>query len=171
MAAAAPAVGTTAFWKGASTLALPSLSTSLFVGSTLVSAYQSYSQGRAQEAMYEVQALQAQAEGERKALEYELRANDTLRTLRQRNAANLARGYGGGVVGLEGSSKLIETVNNREAGRDLMFDISNTRNAILQGNTQSEIYDTSADIARRSGILDAGSKLLLAGYAYNQIGG
>lgn len=170
MAAAAPTIGTTAFWKGATTMALPSLSTSLFVGSTLLSAYQGYQQGRAQEAMYEVQALQAQAEGERKALEYELRANDTLRALRQRNAANLARGYGGGVVGLEGSSKLIETVNNREAGRDLMFDISNTKNAILQGQTQSEIYDTSADIARRTGILDAGSKLLMAGYAYKQLG-
>jgi len=142
-----------------------------FVGSSLLSAYQSYQQGKAQEAMYDIQALQAQAEGERKALEYELRANDTLRALRQRNAANIARGYGGGVVGLEGSSKLIETVNNREAGRDLMFDIANTKNAILQGNTQSEIYSTSADVARRSGILDAGAKLAMAGYAYKQVGG
>jgi hypothetical protein len=171
MAAAAPAVGTTAFWKGTTALALPSLSTSLFVGSTLLSAYQSYQQGRAQSAMYDIQALQARAEAERKSLEYELRANDTLRSLRQRNAANLARGYGGGVVGLEGSSKLVETVNNKEAGRDLMFDISNTKNAILQGNTQSEIYNTSANIAMQSGILDAGSKLIMAGYAYNQIGG
>jgi len=170
MAAAAPTIGTTAFWKGATTMALPSLSTSLFVGSTLLSAYQGYQQGRAQEAMYDVKAIEVLAETERKALEYELRANQTLRELRQRNAANLARGYGGGVVGLEGSSKLIETVNNREAGRDLMFDISNTKNAILQGQTQSEIYDTSADIARRTGILDAGSKLLMAGYAYKQLG-
>ena len=143
----------------------------LFTASTLISAYQSYQQGLAQEAMYDVQALQVTAESERKALEYELRANDTLKLLRQRNAANLARGYGGGVVGLEGSSKLVETVNNREAGRDLMFDINNAKNAILQGQTQSEIYSTSADIARRSGILDAGSKLIMAGYAYNQIGG
>lgn len=143
----------------------------LFTASTLLSAYQSYQQGRAQEAMYDVQALQATAESERKALEYELRANDTLRSLRQRNAANLARGYGGGVVGLEGSSKLVETVNNREAGRDLMFDINNTKNAILQGQTQSEIYSTSADIAKRSGILDAGAKLAMAGYGYKQIGG
>ena len=143
----------------------------LFTASTLISAYQSYQQGLAQEAMYDVQALQATAESERKALEYELRANDTLRSLRQRNAANLARGYGGGVVGLEGSSKLVETVNNREAGRDLMFDISNAKNALLQGNTQSEIYSTSADVARKSGILDAGAKLAMAGYGYQQIGG
>lgn len=143
----------------------------LFTASTLLSAYQSYQQGRAQEAMYDVQALQATAESERKALEYELRANDTLRALRQRNAANIARGYGGGVVGLEGSSKLVETVNNREAGRDLMFDISNTKNAILQGQTQSEIYSTSADMARQSGILDAGAKLAMAGYSYKQVGG
>jgi len=142
----------------------------LFTASTLISAYQSYQQGLAQEAMYDVQALQVTAESERKALEYELRANDTLKLLRQRNAANLARGYGGGVVGLEGSSKLVETVNNKEAGRDLMFDISNTKNAILQGQTQSEIYSTSADIARRSGILDAGAKLAMAGYGYQQIG-
>lgn len=147
------------------------MATEVMIASSLLGAYQSYQQGRAQEAMYDVQALQATAESERKALEYELRANDTLRELKRRNAANLSRGYAGGVVGLEGSSKLVETVNTKEAGRDLMFDINNTKNALLQGNVQSEIYSTSADIARRSGILDAGSKLLMAGYGYKQIGG
>ena len=143
----------------------------LFAASTALGAYQSYQQGRAQEAMYDVQALQATAEGERKALEYELRANDTLRELRKRNAANITRAYGGGVVGLEGSAKLVEKVNNQQAARDLMFDITNTKNALLQGNVQSEIYNTSADIARKSGILDSAAQLGMAAYGYKSLGG
>lgn len=142
-----------------------------FAASSVLSAYQSYQQGQNQAVMFELQSMQSIAEGERKALEYELRANDTLRSLRQRNAANIARGYGGGVVGLEGSSKLVETVNNREAGRDLMFDVTNAKNAILQGNVQSEIYEQSASMAKRSGLLDAGISLATGAYAYKQLGG
>ena len=146
------------------------MSTALLLASTGLGVYQTYQQGVAQKAMYDVQSLQAQAESERKALEYELRANDTLRTLRQRNAANIAGAYAGGVVGLEGSAKLVEKVNNIEAGRDLMFDISNTKTALLQGNTQSETYKTSGDIAYKSGLLDAASKLAFAGYQYETLG-
>ena len=144
--------------------------TALLVASTALSAYQSYQQGVAQKAMYDVQAMQATAESERKALEYELRANDTLRDLQKRNAANIARAYGGGVDGLSGSSKLMEKVNNKQAGRDLMFDVVNTKNALLQGTTQSEIYQTSGKIAKQSGILDAAAKLGMAGYEYKKTG-
>jgi len=170
MAAAAPAIGTTAFWKGTTALALPSLSTSLFVGSTLLSAYQSYQQGRAQSAMYDIQALQARAEAERKSLEYELRANDTLRELKKRIAANVASKFSGGVSGLDGSAALINAVSSREAGRDLQFDYVNARNAILTGDTNASIADTSGQIAYRSGVLSAGIKLGETIYKYEKLG-
>lgn len=143
----------------------------LFAASSVLSAVQSYQQGQQQAAMYEIQALQTQAEGERKALEYELRANETLRNLRKTLAANVARGFSGGVNGLEGSSKLIETISTKEAGRDLMFDIANAKNAILTANTQADIYNESASYAKRSGILDSAASLAMAGYGYKQLGG
>ena len=87
----------------------------LSVASTAMSASQSMSQAKSQAAMYRLQAMQTQADSARKALAYEQRANETLRKLNANNAATLARGYAGGIVGLEGSSKLITTVNTREA--------------------------------------------------------
>ena len=171
-AAAAPAVGSTAFWAGAGTagVSLASLATPLMIGTSLLGAYQSYQQGRAQKAMYEIQSLQAQAEGERKALEYSLRANDTLRELRRRMAANVASKFAGGVSGLDGSAALIDAVSSREAGRDLQFDYANARNAILSGDTNAGIAETSGQIAYQSGLLDAGFKLGETAYKYSQLG-
>jgi len=170
MAAAAPAVGTTAFWKGTTALALPSLSTSLMVGTSLLSAYQSYQQGQAQKAMYGIEAIQAQAEAERKSLEYELRANDTLKELRRRLAANVASKFSGGVSGLDGSAALVDAISSREAGRDLQFDYINARNAILTGDTNASIADTSGQIAAQSGLLNAGIKLGESAYMYSVLG-
>jgi hypothetical protein len=120
--------------------------------------------------MYDIQALQAQAEGERKALEYELRANDTLRELKKRIAANVASKFSGGVSGLDGSAALINAVSSREAGRDLQFDYVNARNAILTGDTNASIADTSGQIAYRSGVLSAGIKLGETIYKYEKLG-
>ena len=141
----------------------------LMAASTAFSVYSSVQQGRAQRAMYELQGLQAQAESERKALQYEQRANDTLRNLRRSLAANMASRFAGGVSGLDGSAKLIDQISTREAARDMMFDVSNAKNAILGGQTQADIYDVSGSIAQQSGLLDAGVKLGEAAYKYYQV--
>jgi hypothetical protein len=135
-----------------------------------LSAYSSYQQGVAQREMYKIQSIQAQAEGERKALEYELRANDTLRELKRTIAANVAANFAGGVDGLDGSAALVNTVSSKEAGRDLQFDYINARNAILTGDTNSSIADASGQIAYRSGILNAATKLGETYYKYDQVG-
>jgi hypothetical protein len=80
----------------------------LSVASTAMSASQSMSQAKNQQAMYRLQAMQTEAESARKALQYEQRANETLRKVTEANAANVSRRYAGGVLGLEGSAKLIE---------------------------------------------------------------
>jgi hypothetical protein len=131
----------------------------LTVASTAMSASQSMSQAKNQQAMYKLQAMQTEAESARKALQYEQRANETLRKVTAANAANVSRRYAGGVLGLEGSAKLIETMNMREAGRDFMMDIDNASNALMTGSAQSDIFGTAGDIAGRSGRLDALSKL------------
>jgi hypothetical protein len=137
--------------------------------SSVFSAFSSFSQGKSQQAMYKLQAMQTQAEASRKALQYEERANETLRKLNANNAATVARGYAGGIQGLEGSSKLITTVNTREAGRDFQTDLSNASNALLSGNAQSEIYGNAADIATRGGLLDAATKLATGGYELSKV--
>ena len=137
--------------------------------SSVFSAFSSFSQGKSQQAMYNLQAKQAQADAARKALQYEERANETLRKLNTNNAATVARGYAGGILGLEGSSKLITAINTREAGRDFNTDLSNAANAILAGNAQSEIFGTSGKIAARGGLLDAAGKLATGAYEFSKI--
>lgn len=144
--------------------------TTLLAISGAIGAYSTYQQGVAQREMYRIQSIQAQAEGERKALEYELRANDTLRELKRTIAANVAANFAGGVDGLDGSAALVNTVSSREAGRDLHFDYVNARNAILTGDTNSSIADASGQIAYRSGILNAAAKLGETYYRYDQVG-
>jgi hypothetical protein len=127
------------------------------------------SQAKNQASMYRLQALQVQAESARKALAYEERANETLRKLNANNAATVARGYAGGIQGLEGSSKLITSINTRDAGKEYTTDLSNAANALLSGNAQSEIYGSSADIATRGGILDAATKIATGAYEVSKV--
>jgi hypothetical protein len=79
------------------------------------------------------------------------------------------RDSAGGIQGLEGSSKLITTVNTREAGRDYMADISNASNALMAGSTQADIFGTSGEMAARSGSLDAAFKLATGAFEFSKI--
>jgi len=137
--------------------------------SSVFSAFSSFSQGKSQQAMYNLQALQTQAESARKALQYEERANETLRKLNANNAATVARGYAGGILGLEGSSKLITAINTREAGRDFMTDISNASNALMAGSAQADIFGTAGNIAARGGLFDAAGKLATGAYEFSKV--
>jgi len=133
------------------------------------SAFSSFSQGKSQQAMYNLQALQTRADSARKALQYEERANETLRKVTAANAANASRRYAGGVLGLEGSAKLVETMNLKEAGRDFMADISNASNALMTGSTQADIFGTAGKIAARGGLLDAAGKLATGAYEFSKV--
>jgi len=137
--------------------------------SSVFSAFSSFSQGKSQQAMYRLQAMQTQAEASRKALQYEERANETLRKVTAANAANASRRYAGGVLGLEGSAKLVETMNLKEAGRDFMADISNASNALMTGSTQADIFGTAGKIAARGGLLDAAGKLATGAYEFSKV--
>ena len=141
----------------------------LSVGSTLMSASQSMSQAKNQAAMYRLQAMQTEADAARKALQYQERANETLRKVTAANAANATRRYAGGVLGFEGSAKLVETANLREAGRDYMADISNASNALMAGSTQADIFGTAGEIALRSGTLDAATKLATGAFELSKV--
>lgn len=133
------------------------------------SAVSSFSQGRSQKALYNLQAMQTEAEAKRKALEYETRANETLRKVNIANSANIAKRYSGGVLGLEGSAKLIETINFREGGKDFLNDLTNATNAIMTGSIQADIYDIAGKTAARSGLFDAAGKLATGAYEFSKV--
>jgi len=137
--------------------------------SSAFSAFSSFSQGKSQQAIYNLQAMQADAESKRKALEYEQRANETLRKVNIANAANASRRYAGGVLGFEGSAKLIETMNLKEAGRDFMTDISNVSNALMTGSIQGSIFRTAGKAAARGGLFDAAGKLATGAYDFSKV--
>ena len=100
------------------------------------------------------------AQGERKALQYEQRANETLRRVIAANAsANAFR-----------KADVVFTANLRNAGRDMMNDISNARFAILGGNTQSEVDMLASDVASRSGMLSSLAKITETGYGLYKTG-
>jgi len=137
--------------------------------SSAFSAFSSYSQGKSTQAMYRLQSLQTEAESKRKALEYETRANETLRKVNTANSANIAKRYSGGVLGLEGSAKLIETMNFREGGKDFLNDLTNATNALMTGSIQSDIYEIAGKNAARSGLFDAAGKLFSSAYDISKV--
>lgn len=142
----------------------------LAVIGSVMSAVQSMQQGAAAKSAAQVQSAQAVAEGESRALEYEMRANQTLDQLRRNIASNTTQGYAGGVVGLDGSTALVNTISSTDAGNDLMYDYMNAKNAVLGGNVQGGIYTAAGKAAYQGGILGSAAKLAEAGYEYSKIG-
>jgi hypothetical protein len=142
----------------------------LFAGSSILSAANTMQQASAQAQMYKLQALQTQAEYERKALQYSQRANETLKKVRAANSAVVARNYAGGVKGLEGSAALIRQVNEKEGGVEFMRDIDNARDSITFGNIQANILRESASIAKRSGTMSALGDLAMGGVSIAKTG-
>ena len=132
----------------------------LLAASLGFSVMQQQQQAKAQAAMYDIQAKTAVAQGERKALQYEQRANETFRRVLTANAsANAFR-----------KADIVFTANLRNAGRDIMNDISNARFAILGGNTQSEVDMLASDVASRSGMLSSAAKIAETGYGLYKTG-
>lgn len=136
------------------------LEVALMAASTVLSVTQAQQQAKNQAALYELQGKQAAENANRKALDYEMRANETRRKVLAANAsANAFR-----------KSDVIFTANLRNAGRDIMNDISNARFAILGGNTQQTINGLAADAATQSGMLSSAAKIAEAGYGLYKAG-
>lgn len=153
-----------------SAIALPPIFQYAFAATKVLGAINTLQQSSAQANLYKVQAEQAKLESERKALQYEQRANETLRKVNQSNAAAAARGYAGGILGLEGSPALIARINEKTGGEEFMRDISNAKDAVTFGAVQSSLLTSAAKTASRSGLLSAAMGVGEAGYLYSKIG-
>jgi hypothetical protein len=132
------------------------------IAATVVSAIGSIQGGKAQKQMYNVQALQTTAQSERKALQYELQANDILRRKREANAAIAARSFAGGVDAFSGSPDLLRAVNDTTAGREFMFALDNANLAMSFGDIEANMLRAAGKQAEKAGYFDAVAKLGMA---------
>lgn len=132
----------------------------------VVSAIGSIQQGAAEQEMYNLKAKQATIEGERKAIQYQQRANDTTRRLQATNAALAARAYAGGVNPFSGSPDIVRAANETAAGREYSTLLADADAAMRAGGFQAEIYRESGRQAYQSGVFSAAGKLVSAGQSW-----
>jgi len=137
---------------------------------TVISAAGSIKAGQDRNKMYQMQAKQAEVESDRRAVQYELQANDILRRTNQANAAVVARGFAGGTQGFEGSAGLIQQVNNTRGGKEFMFALQNADMAQRGGLIQASLYRGAGQIAEQAGYFDAAGKLGSAGFQFAKMG-
>lgn len=142
----------------------------VFVAAKVFGAINTLQQASAQSNLYKVQAEQAKLEASQKALQYEERANQTLRKLRETQSTLVASGYARGILGTEGSQATLAAANERIAGEEFTKDISNARNALTFGEIQSNIFKTAAKTSMTSGLLSSAAGLGEAAYGYSKIG-
>jgi hypothetical protein len=140
----------------------------LAIAAQVVSAVSSISQGAAQQEEYQLKAKQASLEGERRAIQYQQRSNDTLRRLRSTNAALAARAYAGGVNPFSGSPDIMRAANETNAGREYTRLLTDADAALRSGAFQASIYEEAGETAYRQGIFNAVGKLGTAAYQASQ---
>ena len=144
--------------------------TAIAITLQVVSAAGSIKAGQDRNKMYQMQAKQAEVESDRRAVQYELQANDILRRTNQANAAVVARGFAGGTQGFEGSAGLIQAVNNTRGGKEFTFALQNADMAQRGGLIQASLYRGAGQIAEQAGYFDAFGKLGSAGMSYAKLG-
>lgn len=137
----------------------------------VVGAINTYQQGKIQQQQYNLQAKMASAEGERRALQYQQRANDILRRQQSSNAALAARAYAGGVNPFSGSPDIVRAANDTAAGREYVTVLADADAALRGGAIQAQIYEQAGEAAARRGRFEAGMKLATAAVTYGSTTG
>jgi len=142
----------------------------VFLAAKVFGAINTLQQASAQSNLYKVQAEQAKLESSQKALQYEERANQTLRKLRETQSTLVASGYARGILGTEGSQATLAAANERIAGEEFTKDVANARNALTFGQIQSNIFNTASETSMTSGLLSSAAGLGEAAYGYYKLG-
>ena len=137
-------------------LALAAASTGMAVSSSMAAAKQQKRQAR-------VQALQADVQGERQALQYEQEANLKLRQLQQINGAAAARGFAGGISGFQGSAGLTQSISEKMAGQDIASLQAAATTSRTFGEIQGAMLIDAGNLAAQGHYADAASSMLAFG--------
>lgn len=132
------------------------------VASLAMSAKQAKAQKQAAEMQavaYNEQAAEATLKGRYEALEYKQRGVDALRRLNEVMAANIARAAAGNVSPISGSAQTINTFSEAEAIREKNISASNAIMAEGDAAFQADQYRSAANIARKTGSVQAASTI------------
>jgi hypothetical protein len=140
------------------------------IAMAVVSAFGSIQEGKAKKDYYRVQAAQTRVESERKAIQYQFQANQVLERLNSANASVIARGFAGGVQGFDGSSALMQAVNNTKGGKEFAFALGNADGVRRGGLIQATLYENAGEMAEKAGYFDAAAKLGMAAGTYSKMG-
>jgi hypothetical protein len=141
------------------------------VAMAVVSAFGSIQEGKAKQDYYKLQAAQTRVETDRKAIQSEFRANQILQRINATNASVIARGFAGGVQAFDGSSALMQAINNTRGGKEFAFELGNADAVRRGGLIQATLYENAGETAKKAGYFDAASKLSMAAANYGKIGG
>jgi len=147
------------------------VSATIAISLLLVSAYGSYEAGQDKKKMYEMQAKQAEIESGRRAVQYELQANQILQRTNSALASTVARGYAGGTQGFEGSAALVQQITQTRGGKEFMFALDNADMTRRGGLIQSSLYEQAGSIAEMTGTYEAIGKVGQAFAVGSKLGG
>jgi hypothetical protein len=147
------------------------VSATIAISLMLVSAYGSYEAGQDKKKMYEMQSKQAEIESGRRAVQYELQANQILQRTNSALASTIARGYAGGTQGFEGSSALVQQISQTRGGKEFMFALDNADMTRRGGLIQASLYEQSGSIAEMTGTYEAIGKVGQAFAVGSKLGG
>lgn len=142
----------------------------IMAAAATASALQTIQAGKQQKDMYRLQAQQARLKASRDALQYEQQANMVFERLLQNNASAAARGFAGGIQGFSGSAKLIQSRNEKVAGRDINIMQESAKQSISFGEIQANILREAGENAASGAYFDAFAKLGTAVYMFNALG-
>jgi hypothetical protein len=136
------------------------------IAAAILSAAGSYQQGQDAKRQYGIKAQMATVEGERRQIQYQQRANDTLRRRNSTNATIAARAGAGGVDPFSGSPDIVRAATDTAAGREYAMLLADADAALRGGVLQAELYKDAGKSAARKGTLDAIAKLGMAASGY-----
>ena len=132
-----------------------------------VQGFAAIQQGKAQKAMYQLQAKQAELQGRRQALNYSNQAIQVMDRQRKMSATLIASSASAGVNPFTGSPMTVDEANAMEAGKEYNRGIENADMAIAGGLAQSQSLQSAGNQAMKSAYLSAvmsvGSSIMSAG--------
>ncbi len=99
-----------------------------------MSAYSSYQQGQIQGKQLELKGRLEQTQYDRRAIQYQQKANQVLERLKKTNATLTAKGFAGGVDPFSGSTDIVRAANETAAGREFKIYLDDADAAIRAGD-------------------------------------
>ena len=128
-------------------------------------------QGKYQQAMYNLQAKQAELQGRQNALNYSNQALQVLERQRRMSATLIAKGAAGGIDPFSGSPMTVDRWNAFKAGEEYNLGMENADMAIAGGLAQSQSLQAAGKQAMKQAYFNAAVSVAMGAYSYGQAAG